>query len=406
MDNLKKITIGLLTAELNNGNMGCNALTLGAIILLEEVSKKIGCGFQYILFSANDSRCLSSYEELRGVDISFCEPTVHLRSIAKMLLRNNVKKIFDFRTAINDCKVFFEIAGGDSYSDIYGINRPITFDKYHTKIIKKKVPLIFLPQTIGPFKSDKAKKIAKKGLSYAAHVFARDPISFNKAKQISKNISISQTIDMAFFMDYTPINKSKKKLKVGLNPSGLLWDGGYTRNNQFGLKVDYEQLMRQMIKSLDPERFDIILVPHVLSGPGYSFEDDYKVCKCLKADYPHCLIAPFFYTPVEAKSFISGLDLLAGSRMHCCIGAYSAGVPIYPLAYSRKFKGLFKDQLNYPYGAELTLMDVDAVLIDFLKFVSGIKVVTEEMPGRIEELADYKKNLIKSLSGKISEVLA
>jgi len=34
--------------------------------------------------------------------------------------------------------------------------------------------------------------------------------------------------------------------------------------------------------------------------------------------------------------------------MHACIGAYSAGVPVVPVAYSRKFNGLF-GTLNYPY---------------------------------------------------------
>jgi hypothetical protein len=55
------------------------------------------------------------------------------------------------------------------------------------------------------------------------------------------------------------------------------------------------------------------LVPHVLHGPYYHVEDDYGVCKRLQQAYPFCIMAPFFYTPVEAKSFISGLDLLVGS---------------------------------------------------------------------------------------------
>ena len=39
--------------------------------------------------------------------------------------------------------------------------------------------------------------------------------------------------------------------------------------------------------------------------------------------------------------------------MHSCIAAYSAGVPVVPMAYSRKFSGLFLSSLNYP-----TLVDL------------------------------------------------
>ena len=33
--------------------------------------------------------------------------------------------------------------------------------------------------------------------------------------------------------------------------------------------------------------------------------------------------------------------------MHATIGAFSSGVPVMPMAYSRKFNGLFVDTLQY-----------------------------------------------------------
>ena len=68
----------------------------------------------------------------------------------------------------------------------------------------------------------------------------------------------------------------------------------------------------------------------------------------LRARYPRAIVAPAFRTPVEAKSYIAGMDFFAGARMHACIAAVSSGVPVYPLAYSRKFNGLFVETLGYP----------------------------------------------------------
>ncbi|MCG6489219.1 polysaccharide pyruvyl transferase family protein, partial [Vibrio parahaemolyticus] len=42
-----------------------------------------------------------------------------------------------------------------------------------------------------------------------------------------------------------------------------------------------------------------------------------------------------------AKGYLSGMDLVVAGRMHACIGAFSTGTPVVPVAYSRKFNGLF-----------------------------------------------------------------
>ena len=40
------------------------------------------------------------------------------------------------------------------------------------------------------------------------------------------------------------IEKDNNVLNIGINVSGLLWNGGYTRNNQFGLKFNYKAYIR------------------------------------------------------------------------------------------------------------------------------------------------------------------
>ena len=42
------------------------------------------------------------------------------------------------------------------------------------------------------------------------------------------------------------------------------------------------------------------------------------------------------------------MDIFSGARMHSTIGAISSGVPVIPVAYSRKFNGLY-NTLEYPY---------------------------------------------------------
>jgi polysaccharide pyruvyl transferase WcaK-like protein len=391
------INIGLLTADLNGNNMGCNALTYSALLLLDEVSNMLGISSQYLIFGDMPTSSLKKYRNLANTQIKIVSPAITLKSKIKKILRKQTKEINEFYKSFDSCALLFEIAGGDSFSDIYGINRPRLFSQYHARAAKKGKNLVFLPQTIGPFATDEAKKIASKSLSYACHVFARDPISYSEAIEYAALNKVSKTIDMACFMDYERREKSTNKLRIGINPSGLLWNGGYKANNQFNLKTEYKKLLSYIVESLVDDKYEVVLVPHVLHGPSYHIEDDYVVCKRLQEKYPFCKVAPFFYTPVEAKSYISGLDLLVGSRMHCCIAAYSSGVPIYPLSYSRKFKGLFKEELNYPYGAELVSDDVGIVIAGLKNVLNNLSDIQAEMPNRLNRLSNYKAHLVNDL---------
>ena len=62
------------------------------------------------------------------------------------------------------------------------------------------------------------------------------------------------------------------------------------------------------------------------------------------------VVAPVFASPTDAKSYIAGMDFFIGARMHAAIAAFSSGVPVVPMAYSRKFQGVF-GTLGYPHVA-------------------------------------------------------
>jgi polysaccharide pyruvyl transferase WcaK-like protein len=154
-------------------------------------------------------------------------------------------------------------------------------------------------------------------------------------------------------------------LRVGINVSGLLVNGGYSKDNMFGLKSDYADLMRRLIRHFAsrPET-EVHLVAHVISDT-FPVEDDLKACEMLCSELPdtvsgNVVVAPRFATPSEAKSYIAGLDFFTGARMHACIAAFSSGVPVVPMAYSRKFAGLF-GALGYLHTVDCTNDSADRI---------------------------------------------
>jgi colanic acid/amylovoran biosynthesis protein len=98
---------------------------------------------------------------------------------------------------------------------------------------------------------------------------------------------------------------------------------------------------------------------------GMAVEDDRQTADALKAQYPALFRHADFTSASDAKSFISGLDFLVGARMHATIAAFSSGVPVVPISYSRKFEGLF-GAMNYPWLVNARGMDTDAALARIL----------------------------------------
>ena len=105
------------------------------------------------------------------------------------------------------------------------------------------------------------------------------------------------------------------------------------------------------------------LIGHVVSGERF-IESDYVACRDLFYEYnnPNLILADFFLGPVEAKNYISGLDFFMGARMHATIAAFSSGVPVVPMAYSRKFNGLFLDTLDYHHMVDMKRNSIDEAL--------------------------------------------
>lgn len=216
-----------------------------------------------------------------------------------------------------------------------------------------------MPQTVGPFKSPEILQHALKSLERASYVLPRDHKSYQFCIEKIKNPNISELIDLAFYLPFEPFSFTRNKVHVGISISRLLWNGGYKKENDFAFIDDYQSLIHQIIDYFISDPSVVLhLVPHVVSGDNF-IEEDYALSYSIYTKYKseQIVLAPFFKNPIMAKNYISGLDFFIGSRMHACIAAFSSGVPVIPLSYSRKFTGLFCDTLGYNLVLDLSTVD-------------------------------------------------
>lgn len=349
-----------------SGNLGVGALAEANLSIAQAAAKRAGLSIKPILFCHSERQSMPTRAGITiGDPMSF-----------KGMLTGRTK----FHQQLGQCSLALDIGEGDSFADIYGTKRLLLLTASKFFCIQKGIPLVISPQTIGPFDSWWAKAISNWVMNRATRVFARDGLSMKYLQDNVPSAPKAEVIDVAFRLPFTKGEKfsTDGRIHVGINVSGLLFNGGYTQNNQFGLTVDYKDLIIRLLASLAkmPE-VKVHLVGHVIAD-DFAVEDDYRVISDLGAKHPDFLIAPKFTSPSEAKSYISRLDFFTGARMHACIGAFSSGVPVIPMAYSRKFNGLF-NSLGYRHIADLKAHDTDEALHIVLAGLQQQKLLKDEV---------------------------
>jgi polysaccharide pyruvyl transferase WcaK-like protein len=178
--------------------------------------------------------------------------------------------------------------------------------------------------------------------------------------------------------------KLDNKPLIGINISGLLYIGGYTHNNMFGLKADYRKIIHTLINYFVQEHEAyIMLVPHVL-GVDKKSESDVVACQNVFRVAKSNIGMRLYhledqYDQHELKALIGKCDFFLGSRMHACIAALSQCVPSIGLAYSLKFKGVFAS-----IGMEEMVIDLRA---------HDEKSVLEAVEGQYQRIPELQAQL-------------
>lgn len=382
------LTVGMLWHSPNSGNLGVGALTLGNIALARRAAEAVGVTPRFELIGFADPG-RAGY--VAGPDIAVTEIDGRAMLPGGALWQ-----------ALARCDAVLDIGGGDSFTDIYGAKRfaYLWISKLAARFLNK--PLVFSPQTIGPFDKGWSRALASYILGRAHQVFARDPKSLAALGELAPDAPAALAADVAFALPYEKRDHGEG-IHVGVNVSGLLFNGGYSGANEFGMEIDYPAFTRKLIAALlQRAEVRVHLVPHVLSD-SLPRDDDYRVAEALKQEFPRVILAEKFAGPIEAKSYIAGLDMLVGGRMHACIAAHSSGVAVVPVAYSRKFAGLFEDLLGYPHLVPVTGLDTDdavAFVLDAFERRAELAQDASRSRARVEELlGGYVEALTELFSG-------
>lgn len=363
----------ILGAALDTGNMGVSALGESVIALVRREAPDAE-----ILFFAGRRTPAPYCPEIDGLKMNigvvnfrmspmarFGEHLFGLvlmsilyRSIPIQRIRGSILRANSRLKVLSEVDIACDIRGGDSFSDIYGLQRLIFGSLPAFVILMLGKRLVFLPQTYGPYRSLLSRQIARFLFRRAEIILSRDYESIRVVEELLVRGKNRTTVrfcpDVAICLN--PATSRKVEIRpplpetadpiFGLNVSGLLFNGGFDKRNTFGLRLDYRAFVHSLVlEVMRRTTARILLVPHTFAPPG-DVESDPEACEMVirklgerYADRIHRVEG--IYGPAEMKGIIGQCNFFVGSRMHACIASLSQGIPTIGVAYSRKFRGVF-----------------------------------------------------------------
>lgn len=321
------------------------------------------------------------------------------RCIPSTVLRRKIESATPWMKTLSECKWVGDVRGGDSFSDIYGMKRFIQafLPIFSVLLVKRKI--VHFPQTYGPFRKDRSRRIATYLLKRSSVAIARDRTSQSVAQNlVGDQFKIRISPDVAFALTsripkeietLPPLSEVDQEYLFGINVNGLMYNGGYS-NSKFELALDYKQFLINTVTRLmaiHPGKF--LLIPHVYAVFG-DIESDNECCEKLRnalspEHQNRCIIVTKEYDQHEIKGIIGKCSFFMGSRMHSCIAALSQAVPCIGVAYSMKFKGVFDS-----VGASSWVID-------------GEKLKADRASDRVVELYEQRNSIAPILRTEVTE---
>lgn len=367
--------------SLNDDNRGGAALSYGAFRFLQE--KGYLCHGQellYIEFVRNPLKVRSEVEDINIQGDVWKKRTVYLWGIHRRIYRKYgvIIPFLSYARLIKQIDFVAAINGGDGFSDIYD-TETFMFRLPETLFaIKTGIPVIQLPQTIGPFTDKSNYELAIKILRYSKAIYVRDKKFSNELEKIG--IPYEQTKDLSAYMRPEPWDIDIIPGSVGINVSGLCYSNTFrTLSGQF---KEYPNLINKLIEYFQDKGVVVYLIPH-----SYRYEnpedsnDDMEACQMaynkLK-DKKNVVFVNQNLTAPQVKYVISKMSFFIGTRMHANFAAIYTGVPVFGLAYSYKFEGAFNaNGLNADEQTaiinNIQPVDIDGIIKKIDEFYNKVK---------------------------------
>ncbi len=291
-------------------------------------------------------------------------------------------------------------SGGDIFSSDYG--GPMRQLRPLRAALDAGVPVVFLAQSIGPFRSAKEAQAWTSVARRSALITVRERISYDYVTQRlglpAKLVEL--TADPAFLLPAAASEPPGARPKDSVPTQPLVTvavSGGISRFGGVDAAGHLESLEGVVRTALDTLGARVLLVAHVQDDAERN--DDRIAARAVYERFerdPRITMAGDLGA-AELKGLIAGSDLLIAERMHAAIAGLSSGVCTVTIGYSIKAEGIMRAVLGENV-AEPLILSVER----FIEPGVAERIVSEawQMRPAVEERLRLRLPGIQRLAGR------
>ncbi|CAN5607816.1 polysaccharide pyruvyl transferase family protein [soil metagenome] len=295
--------------------------------------------------------------------------------------------------------------GGTYLVPHYNLLRPILNCELALSLRR---PLVFFPQSLGPFDSTPYRDRLRHLFCRAARIVVRDELSAEhlRALQIPEEL-IGLSADAAFALarpagtwssrsggERPRVAVSVREWAHYRNGSG----GGEQEGYLAGIAAAVTHLVRR-------HGADVTFLSTCQGMPEYWIDDSVcarQIAGRLPPDVaPHVRVDAAFRDPRELMGELAAYDAIIATRMHAAILALCAGLPVLPVAYEFKTRELFRALQLEEWVTDIENVEPASFVARVDEFMARIETLrntarhgTAERHARTRELAAALRELV------------
>ncbi|MDF2182171.1 polysaccharide pyruvyl transferase family protein [Neptuniibacter sp. CAU 1671] len=262
-------------------------------------------------------------------------------------------------------------ASGFAYGDFWGsakAQRRLEDRRKMWQSMQK--PLVFLPQSFGPFEQPGFEVSLKPSLEMASCVCVRDKKSADYLSKFTEKARLYP--DITFLLNGITIPKPQKPYSLFIPNSKVMESGVVSRDEYLEMARRFITLSRQ----LDCE-------PILLNHEGAK---DLELCQELARSEQVNILDP--EDALVIKATIANAEFVFSSRYHGVVSSLSTGTPVLVFGWSHKYRELLQD-----FGIEQWLIEnplhAEEVMIKFCQH-EQLETIKQEIA---EHLPSVKQQL-------------
>jgi colanic acid/amylovoran biosynthesis protein len=225
--------------------------------------------------------------------------------------------------------------GLDGYQNVFFVLLPALM------ALRRDVPVVFAPQSYGPFPAAPQRRLVAHVLRRAALVLVREDVSADILEECGVPAAqIRRGVDSGFA--FTPAKTPEWRARLGVDATTRLVGVTARRWLAPAAQERYERAVAATIDSIQANGARVVLIPQV--STDYLGDDD-RVVGGRIAGY--CTTPPLWIDERvdyrDLKSLYGECALLIGTRFHSVIFSLTSGVPCVAIEYEHKTRGIMRD---------------------------------------------------------------